>query len=207
MIERHVRSPHGARRGQSFIEAMVAITVIITAISSSLALIQSSITATRVGGMQVIAANLAREGLEVVRAARDTNWLMGRSFQVGLVDGAGNKTARPMLDTENGSWTLSFEPTSMGAANAAVYLMSDGVYRQADTPPTGGAASPYSRLLTLQHVCRDDGTGVERIVGSSATCLGSETLAGLAVYSTVRWRGAGGQQQTLAVEERLYDWR
>ena len=50
-------------------------------------------------------------------------------------------------------------------------------------------------------------TGSERHVGSSATCLGSETLAGLAVASTVRWRSIGGQFQTLTAEERLYDWR
>lgn len=200
------RLKRGAR-GQSFIEAMVAITVIITAISSSLALIQSSITATRIGGMQVVAANLAREGLEVVRAVRDTNWLMSRSFQVGLVDAGGNKTARPILDMENGGWTLSFEPTSLSSANAAIYITAAGVYHQTDSQPASSALSQYSRALTLQHVCRDDGTGIERLVGSTASCLGSETLAGLAVFSTVRWKGVAGRDQTLTAEERFYDWR
>ena len=194
-------------RGQSFIEAMVAITVIITAISSSLALIQSSITATRIGGMQVVAANLAREGLEVVRAIRDPHWRKSRSFAVGLIDAGGNKTARPVLDAENGGWTLSFEPSDLAAENAVVYVSDRGVYRQADATPPDSARSPYARVLTLQHVCRDDGTGVERLVGSTASCLGSETLAGLAVTSSVRWRGVGGRQQTLTAEERFYDWR
>lgn len=203
MIERLRRG----RRGQSFIEAMVAITVIITAISSSLALIQSSITATRIGGMQVVAANLAREGLEVVRSVRDTNWLKSRSFQTGLVDAGGNKTARPILDVENGGWTISFGPTALTSENASLYVTDAGVYRQADAPPVDGALSPYARVLTLQHICRDDGSGVERIVGSTASCLGSETFAGLAVYSTVRWRGVAGQFQTLTAEERFYDWR
>ena len=185
----------------------MAITVIITAISSSLALIQSSITATRVGGQQVVAANLAREGLEVVRALRDTNWLKGQSFQVGLVDGGGNKTARPILDPVGGGWSLSFEPSSLTAANAAIYLMPDGVYRQADAQPPASSVSQYVRVLTLQHICRDDGTGTERLVGGTVTCLGSETLAGLSVFSTVRWRGVAGQFQTLTAEERFYDWR
>lgn len=185
----------------------MAITVIITAISSSLALIQSSITASRIGGMQVVAANLAREGLEVVRGLRDTNWLQGKSFQVGLTDGAGNKSARPILDVAGGGWSLSFAPTDLTAPNAAVYLSSDGVYRQADAQPGGTSISPYARVLTMLHVCRDDGTGTERIVGSTASCLGSETFAGLAVYSTVRWRGVAGQYQTLTAEERFYDWR
>jgi hypothetical protein len=189
------------------VEAMVAITVIITAISSSLALIQSSITATGIGGMQVVAANLAREGLEVVRAARDTNWLASRSFQVGLVDAGGNKTARPVLDVQNGAWEISFAPTALDADNARVYVTGEGVYRQADAQPSDAGASPYARTLTLLHVCRDDLTGAERVVGGNVTCGGAETLVGLAVYSTVRWRGVAGNFQSLTAEERLYDWR
>lgn len=196
-----------APRGQSFIEAMVAITVIVTSISSSLALVQSSITATTNGGVQVTAANLAREGMEVVRAMRDTNWLKSQSFQVGLVDAGGSKTARPILDTADGTWSLSFAATSLTAQNAAVYLTADGLYLQADAQPSGSVVSPYTRVVTLQHLCRDNTTGSERAVGGNATCLGSETLVGLLVDSTVRWRGVSGIYQTLTVEERLYDWR
>ena len=196
-----------APRGQSFIEAMVAITVIVSSISSSLALVQSSITATSNGGVQVTAANLAREGMEVARALRDTNWLKSQSFQVGLVDASGQKTARPILDTANGTWSLSFAATSLTDANATVYLTTDGVYLQADAQPSGSVVSPYTRVLTLQHLCRENLTGAERAVGGDVTCLGSETLVGLLVDSTVRWRGVSGVFQTLTVEERLYDWR
>jgi len=186
---------------------MVAITVIITAISSSLALIQSSITATRIGGLQVVAANLAREGVEVIRAARDTNWLKGQSFQVGLVDPGGVKTVRPLLDAEDGTWTISYAATAIGNNNARIYVMADGLHRQADAQPGGSTVSPYSRIVTLFHICRLNATGVERIVSNNTTCLGSETLVGLAVSSTVRWMGVGGRFQTLTAEERLYDWR
>jgi len=47
------------------IEGMLAMTIIITAVSSSLALVQSSITASRISGRPGRAANLAREGIEV----------------------------------------------------------------------------------------------------------------------------------------------
>lgn len=195
------------RRGQSFIEAMIAITVIVTSVSSSLALIQSSITATRIGGAQVTAANLAREGMEVVRAMRDTNWLLSQSFQVGLVDAGGVKDVRPLLDLQNGGWTLSFDPTSLSDANAALYVTQEGVYVQADAQPSGSAVSPYARVVTIDHVCRENTTGVERVVGGTDTCTLAETLVALDVRSTVRWRGVSGQFQTLTVEERLYDWR
>lgn len=196
-----------APRGQSFIEAMVAITIIISSISSSLALVQSSITATTNGGTQVTAANLAREGMEVVRALRDTNWLKSQSFQVGLVEAGGAKTARPLLDTANGTWSLSFAASSLTDANAAVYLTSGGVYLQADARPADTVISPYARVVTLQHICRDTTTGAERAVGGSGTCLGNEMLVGLLVDSAVRWRGLDGKFQSTTVEERLYDWR
>jgi Tfp pilus assembly protein PilV len=196
-----------APRGQSFIEAMVAITVLVTAVSSALALVQSSITATRVGGAQIVAANLAREGLEVVRSLRDTNWLQSQSFQVGLVDGGGAKAARPLLNLESGVWSLSFASTALTSANAAVYLTTSGVFTQADAQPTGSTVTPYARVLTIDHLCRDTSTGVERVVGGAATCLVSEQLSGLAVTSSVRYRSLGGSYRTLTIEERLYDWR
>lgn len=202
-----VRERRGVPRGQSFIEAMVAISVIVTSISSSLALVQSSITATTNSGTQVVAANLAREGLEVVRAARDTNWLKSRSFESGLVDPSGNKTVRPLLNVDAGAWTLSFTATTLASANAAVYLTTSGMYLQADAQPSGSEVSPYSRIVSLQYICRVNASGVERAVGGVTTCLASETLVGLLVGSSVRWRGVGGQYQTLTVEERLYDWR
>lgn len=194
-------------RGQSFIEAMVAITVLITAVSSALALVQSSITATRVGGAQIVAANLAREGLEVVRSLRDTNWLKSQSFQVGLVDGGGAKAARPLLDLESGEWGLSFASTALTNTNAAVYLTTSGTFVQSDTQPVGSTITPYNRVLTIDHLCRDQSTGEERIVGGAATCLVSEQFMGLAVSSSVRYRSIGGSYKTLTIEERFYDWR
>ncbi len=195
-------------RGQSLVEAMVAISIIISSVSSSLALVQSSITSTTNGGTQVAAANLAREGIEVVRALRDTNWLKSQSFQTGLVDAGGSKIARPILNPGDGTWSASFVATSISAPNATVYVTPDGVYFQTDgTPPTGSLPSAYTRILSLQHLCRDNATGAERAVSGSGSCLGSETFAGLLTGSTVRWRGVGGRFQTLTLEERLYDWR
>ncbi len=186
---------------------MVAITVLITSISSALALVQSSITASRIGGAQVVAANLAREGLEVVRSLRDSNWLRSQSFQVGLVDGGGNKTARPILNLEDGGWSLSFASSTFSNPNSAVYLTSSGAFVQADAQPSGSTVTPYSRVVGVLHLCRDLSTGAERLVADTSTCLVSEQLAGLAVTSSVRYRSVGGNFRTLTVEERLYDWR
>lgn len=194
------------RRGQTFIEAMVAITIIVTAVTSALALVQSSITSTRVSGSQVIAANLAREGLEVVRSLRDSNWLAGRAFHVGLVD-ASAKTARAVLDTSSATWAVEFEALELSGDGARLYLLPDGTHVQAASQPSGSRVSPYRRLLVLDHVCRDDVLGTERVVEGPATCLSTETLVAIAATSTVDFPGIAGFRRTVSAEERFYDWR
>lgn len=195
----------GDRRGQSFIEAMVAITIIVSSITSSLALVQSSITASRAAGSQVVAANLAREGIEVARALRDSNWLSGNGFSQGMTN-ATYKTALPVLSRPNGTWSLVFGNYTIDSAAATVWQASDGLYLQAASQPTGTSASVYSRLLRLDYICRDNATGAERIV-TAGNCLGTETMVGLAASSTVKWTSVSGPKRTITTEERLYDWR
>ncbi len=198
----------GARAGQSLIEAMVALTIIISSVSSAMVLVQSSITASRIGGSQVVAANLAREGIEVVRGLRDSNWLSGAGFQTGLVNGA-MKTARPFLNIAAGTWSLVFGNQMLGDPSTVLSMTTGGVFLNADTPPAGALASPYSRLLTLNYICRLNSDGTERIeTGAAATCVPStETFVGLAAVSSVQWTGVGGVPRVTSVEERLYDWR
>lgn len=195
------------RRGQGFIEAMVALTIIVTSVTSALALVQSSLTSTRISGSEVIAANLAREGIEVVRSARDSAWLMGQSFEVGLVLDQ-IKSALPILDTVNGTWSIDISNVVIADDAARIYLTTDGVYVQASVQPTGSSVSQYARLLTLNHICRLDTDGTERIVTGTDLCVdGTETLVGLAVDSEVSFIGQSGNRRRVLVEERLYDWR
>lgn len=195
------------RRGQSFIEAMVALTIIVSSVTSSLALVQSSLTSTRISGSQVIAANLAREGIEVVRSLRDSNWLAGQSFQVGLVLG-GVKSARPFLDTANGTWSMDISSVDIDDDEARLYLLSNGTYVHADIQPTGSSVSQYRRVLTLNHICRkSSGAGIERIVTGTGTCDGTEDLVGLSVDALVSFIGQSGNRRNVMVQERFYDWR
>jgi hypothetical protein len=189
---------------------MVALTIIMTSISSAVGLVQSSITASRIGGSQIIAGNLAREGMEVVRSLRDSNWLRGESFETGLID-ASVKTGRPFFDRAQGLWTFQFTAAPMSPSDplATLYLTQDGIYVHADAPSGNDLAAPYRRVVTLNHVCRHNATGVERVeTGDTAVCLlGVETLAALDVISTVQWNGLTGRQRDTVAQERLYDWR
>lgn len=61
--------------GQTLIETLVACFVLVMGISAALGLANYSLRATTGIKQQIIAMGLAREGLEVVKNMRDTNWL------------------------------------------------------------------------------------------------------------------------------------
>lgn len=61
--------------GQTLIETLVACFILVMGISAALGLANYSLGATNSIKQQIIGMGLAREGIEVVKNARDTNWL------------------------------------------------------------------------------------------------------------------------------------
>ena len=195
------------RRGQSIVEAIVAITIVITAVMSALTLVQSSITASRIGGSQIVAANLAREGIEVVRSIRDSDWLQGNAFSVGLSNALYN-TARPHFTPATGAWSLTFASMTLSSTSTQLFRTSQGAFVYAEEYDNSGVGTPYKRLLTINRICRNTASGVERIESTAGlACTGSETWVGLGVISQVQYALSGINNHIVTVEERLYDWR
>lgn len=64
-------------QGQTLIETIVAIFILTMALTSGLTVGIYVLNATSTGQNQIIAASLAREGVEVIRMMRDSNWLAG----------------------------------------------------------------------------------------------------------------------------------
>lgn len=62
------------KRGFTILELIVAIFIVITGLVAAASLMTYSISAVIIGKSQIIATNLAQEGLEVVRNIRDNNW-------------------------------------------------------------------------------------------------------------------------------------
>ena len=65
------------QQGQTLIETLVACFILVMGITSALALATYSLGATGNIKQQIIGMGLAREGIEVVKNMRDTNWLRG----------------------------------------------------------------------------------------------------------------------------------
>jgi Tfp pilus assembly protein PilV len=118
------------QKGFSLVEALIA-TLLLTLALTPLLVIGSSSTsiATSIRN-NIIAANLAQEGIEAVRAIRDTNWLASpvRSFDSGLSPQgtvAFNCTVSCRVEW-NSSSLLSFSAVSLKVDTNGVYNYTSG---------------------------------------------------------------------------------
>lgn len=98
--------------GFTLVEALVASGIVMVALTSILGLLTLSLRQASFVQNQLIAANLAQEGLEMVHAIRNDNWLNGRPFNAGLDNGDWRVDYRQATLL---TWTdqpLSFDPAS-----------------------------------------------------------------------------------------------
>ena len=75
------------RNGFTLVEALVTLVVLSIALGPALVLTTNINNTAVVVKNNLIAANLAQEGVEVIRGIRDTNWFNGAAFDTGLADG------------------------------------------------------------------------------------------------------------------------
>src|SRR6056297_883499 len=61
--------------GVTLIESLVAMAIVVVGLVAILSLVLITMSRARISKEQIVATTLAREGLEIVRTVRDTNWL------------------------------------------------------------------------------------------------------------------------------------
>ena len=184
------------RSGQTLLELIIAIGVIMVSTLSATTLIVSTINAGQVSQTKVEAANFSREGVELLRGIRDSNWLKRDqnvtdistgnvySWNTGL--GAGNYVA-----TFNGTaWNLvtyqSIDAVNLiGQPNGQSYFTQNCSANCTETR--------YHRKLTIIPTA-------ETLLGVSRTYL--------SVISVVWWGSSPADPKTsYTAYERLYDWK
>lgn len=190
-------------RGQSLVELLIAIFVIVVGLTAATSMIFSNARTQELSAERVIAANLAREGVELAKAVRDSNWIAGgsTSFAAGLASGT-DYTGVPLM--EGGSFGgFSFTPNDMTHAHTlmrrSTHASSPGLLVQGST--ASGANTIYRRLVTLAPIC-DDGS----ILSSGSSCPGGNPQIGIRASSLVQWTNRSGTHTSL-VEDEFYDWR
>lgn len=190
--------------GMSLMEVIVALAVIVTGVISGLTLTVYNLNASVASETKLIASNLAREGIEVIRQIRDSNWLSGSGWNQGIVD-EGSYRLTINFDSVNNEWiTVTQDVGIDNCADCLLYLDLDtGVYSH----NTEGVQTSYRRLITLREICWQEILSQEVVLDDNEECSDSALeLAGIEVESLVKWMEFGGQQQTTVID-RLYDWR
>lgn len=155
--------------GQTLIETIIAIFVLVTALTTGLGLAIYAFGTSSLTQNEVIASNLAREGAEVVRMMRDSNWLAadakGAAWDLTACADIGNKLCHPktyqkvpgynLYDLDAGNpniaqnYRLIFNPSTSiwslgGTASYYLYLQADKTYT-----PTPNGNSVFARMINI----------------------------------------------------------
>ncbi len=226
---------HRDENGFSLLETILAISIILFGILSLMTLSNQSITTSEVTHNQFIAAQLAQEAVEAVRATRDSNWLAAESnplsapdWNEGLytsiaaipdytatvtVDPDANAmldfTADAFNDTCVGSAAQQYDCTRVWVHPSQFYIQGGEVlYPNFDTNLV--ERTPFQRLVTLNLICRDPADELNEEVVSSGDCItavgGVYEQVGIDVVAEVQW-STNGETRSYILEEHLYDWQ
>ncbi len=127
------------KKGFTIIEALVAVFILTVGITGCVVLANQVLSASELSKNRLIAANLAQEGIEVVRNIRDTNWLVGQDWDTGL--SASTACGSPT------DWEVDYSTTSLSDTYDGDYLKIDadnGLYGYAGTTTT-----TFQRKITI----------------------------------------------------------
>lgn len=136
-----------------------------------------------------VAVQIAREGLELVRARRDSNWFgragdAARTWMDGLCEQPVFMLDANMVRT--GETVIEVDPASTAAGRLYLIPVTAGRggewTHQAEVP---AKPTQYERIISLDCARKDEGV--------------------VQVTSLVRWAGRPGQPRVILKEE-LYDW-
>ncbi len=123
------------QQGTTLIEAVVSTLILSIGIIPSFFMILVSNNLSASIRNNLIAANLAQEGIEVARAIRDANWFASDAFDTGFTDG---------------DYTVEWNSTSLTPVTGTVPLLkvdNNGLYNY-----TNGTNSAFSRKLTITRI-------------------------------------------------------
>lgn len=166
--------------GFTLIETIVALTLIVAAVSGPMALATRGIFSAKFAKSRLVALNLSQEGIELIRHMRENNVLAGHDWR-GL-SGACPSTCSRLQDGPYQPDVFTAASGSTPPINAGAILRYDeatGLYSQSTGLPT-----PFTRVVELSTPAANQ----------------------MRVLSTVTWMESGIPRSS-RVEEVFYNWR
>lgn len=182
------------------IELIIAIGIIMLALSSIISLTIFNISTQQVSENKIIASNLAREGIEVVRHLRDSQRLSGVAFiNAPFVPNQTDHTFIADFNRSTNTWTLDFSVNSINSAQIYLYD-TDSVYVHNSV---GATLTPFKRLLTVDYICANSAECGDGICEGSTLC---SDVIGQRVTSRIEW-DVRGSAKSFQLVNHLYEWK
>jgi len=173
-MQRHTR-----RGGQTIVEAMVAISLLIVGFLGIITLINRSIGLNRVVSDNYTATYLASEGIEVVKNLVDGNFIQNQPFFNGFASCTSGCDWEVQYDT---TWAAANRPV----AYSARLLSYDSTSHLYSYNSAFGEPTAFTRKVSV--------------------LLGGPQDNELTVHSVVTWKTRGGGQSTVDLEDHFYNW-
>ena len=204
-------------KGQGLLEATIAIGVIMTGLIGAMTLTTSTVMSSEESEMRIVAANLAREGIEAARIIRDSAWLGGplNTWRASLASATSpaDVTAIVVLDPTNFNWSVDFTPTDFSDNRTSLWRYGAGsswpglfIQSLSDLSLMAASRTAYHRLLKPYPICGRYLSGNDEIVNQPLPCPPGYSQVGVRVVSIVQW-SEGGRSRNVTLEDWLYDWR
>ncbi len=201
------------------IELLIAITVFLIGIMAAFSLSLNNLNNAKENSNRVIAADLAREGIELVRNIRDSNWLAREAnadsdtgtlgiqiyeWDHGLRDDTSPSINNFTIDHLSGVLAPLGDPA--GTLDIAINLPTTVLNFNGDFYNYGsGQPTFFRRAINLKAICLT-ATGVEQALVNNIDCAVGETKIGLQITSRVRYT-YGSRTNTIDAVENIYNWR
>ncbi|MEK7072265.1 MAG: hypothetical protein AAB969_01710 [Patescibacteria group bacterium] len=211
------------KKGQSLVELVVAIGVITIGLFSVWNLFLSNFNGEQEAGARILSVNLAREGIEIVKNIRDSNWLAIENNDSCFYNGLTYDPCNWDSDlSDDGSGVIEnlfsddvyidYSADIISDNQTRIYQdLSSGLYSH----DSSDQATTYRRLINIKNICCDDADADLKcddlsidfyVKDIGISCAASELKVGLDVKSTVSWL-IRDQARQLSVEERLFNWK
>ena len=160
------------KRGFTLVETLVAITVLLFAITGPLTIAAQSLYTARLTKDRLVAVYLAQEGIEIIRRNKTTNLIQARDWLFG------------MDNCINGLCTISALGASTACTGDCPQLKFDaasGIYTYAPT----ASESPYTRSIQIEEIAEDREVRVTSEVRWSS---GRNTHSAALEENILRWK-------------------
>lgn len=201
------RAVFSDKGGQSLMEVVVALGVVLFVLISIVALVLINSFGQKGSENRTIALNLAREGIEVFRNMRDTARLQKISVVLTGFTAINHYFYPKLTVGSTNSWSLVTIPSNFNEAETRLRL-KDNLYQH--VLASTEKYTPFQRQLIIDPICAINTEcidGVDDVATLQPTDITACTnIIGYRVKSQLKWL-ENNQTVNLELVDFLYDWR